>query len=68
MTIDPNGPCPMEYHAAMEWRSLQAGEPLAVPGSHSNTLPMEYHARMDSLRFYATRGREGKSHRGTTVR
>ena len=61
--VDPNGPRPTEYYALMEWISLQEGRPVNIPGSHTNALPMEYHARMESLRYYATRGKEGKSHR-----
>lgn len=61
--IDPDGPCPMEYHDKMEWLSLQAGEPLPKPGCHDNALPMVYEDRMNALLYYATRGKEGKSHR-----
>lgn len=68
MEIDPNGPPPMNYHDRMEWLSLREGRPINVPGSSTNALPNDYHERMESLRFYASQGRDGKSHRGTTVR
>jgi len=58
----------MEYHAGVEWDSLQAGRPLDMMGSHINELPMEYHARERSLEFYRTKGKSGTSHRGTTVK
>lgn len=57
MNVDPNGPCPMEYHAAREWEALQSGKPPAPAMGVAYALPTEYHAREAYLKKYSE-GRE----------
>ena len=52
MEIDVNGPCPMEYHAAREWRALRDGKPPPPAMGVPYEMPTEYHARQRYLEKY----------------
>jgi hypothetical protein len=49
--VDPNGPCPMEYWAAIEWQAIRNGKPPVIMNGVYN-IPTDYHERMKQEKKY----------------
>lgn len=52
MNVDPNGPCPMTYEEAREWRALRSGKPPEPEIGIPYEMPTHYEDRMKYLEKY----------------